>query len=508
MLRRFACLLASLLAFLLLSGILSLPAFASSVQEQADFLAGIPLAKSSVLWPFQNSAEYSQHQKELRSEWEFCRRLRYDFMMQWGRDHLSHDPSTRGIVRYLFGGPDFLNAHAFFPDARIMVLGGLEPVGEVPPPESLSPEASAVGLKALREALHTSLFCGYFITSEMKPQLLEGSFRGVLPVLMTELALTGNRILSVELAKPFGSPGVKILYARFDPRADTQPQTLYYFQADLSNGSECKSFLGWLGSLGEGPSYLKADSFLLPLDSFSETREFLLKTSTLILQDDSGIPFHDFQPDLWKIRLFGIYTDPLPIFKLKKEPGLEAAYHSADYAGRLDFGVGYHVNGSDANLLLATRLNVSPGEIASPSVITPMEALPLPVESPSPTPAPTPRPKPTPKPRPIPVRKALPVEVRKAIPVKAAVEIRKAIPVNTPAPRETTPVLLPQSPPDTTSSPQLTPGFRPATSPLPQPSQPSEASPPPLTLPASSSSVETPPPPQALPAIPEPSPTR
>ena len=397
----------SLLLLLTIAGTVS-GAFGSSVQEQAAFLAGMPLPKGSTLTPLQNSPDYRQHQKELQEQWAFCRRIRYDVMQQWGRDHLRQHVSTRGVVRYLFGGPDFLNAQAFFPDARIMVLGGLEPVGEMPSPETLSPEAFAVGLKALREALHTSLFCGYFITSEMRPQLLQGSFRGVLPVLLTELALTGNQIISVEMTKPFGSPGVKILYERYDPRADTQPQTLYYFQADLSNGPEGKRFLGWLGALGQGASYLKAASFLLPLDSFSETRNFLLKTSALILQDDSGIPFHDFHSDLWKVQLFGVYVEPLTIFKVHKEPELEAAYHSGEYSGLLPFGAGYHVNARDANLILATRIDVRPDSVALPSVITPMPLL-----------TPTPAPAHTPKPRRIRIRKALPVEIRRALPVNA-----------------------------------------------------------------------------------------
>lgn len=398
------------LAFLLLTGVLLAPTLASSVQEQAVFLSGMPLPPGSALTTLQRSPDYRAHQKELQEQWALCKRLRYEAMQLWGREHLRQNISTRGVVRYLFGGPDFLNAHAFFPDARILVLGGLEPVGEVPAPEALAPETMEVGLKALREALHTSLFCGYFITSEMKPQLLQGSFRGVLPVLMTELALTGNQILSVEQVKPFGSPGVKITYARFDPRSDTQPQILYYFQADLSNGQEGKRFLDWLGNLGEGASYLKAASFLLPLPSFSQTRDFLLKTSTLILQDDSGIPFPDFRPDLWKIQVFGVYTDPLSIFKLSRDPGLIAAYSGSDYAGSLPFGVGYHVNASDANLLLATRLDSRSDRIAYPSVITPMPEA-------TPTPNPTPKPTRTPKPTPIPVKKALPVEIRKALPV-------------------------------------------------------------------------------------------
>ena len=436
------------------------PLVASTPVEQADFLAGLPLPPNSILAPFQKSSDYREHQKELPSQWAFCRRLRYDLMEQWGSEHLSQEPSTRGVVRYLFGGPDFLNAHAFFPEARIMVLGGLEPVGEIPPPETLNSQAFSIGLKALREALHTSLFCGYFITSEMKPQLLEGSFRGVLPVLYTELALTGNKVLSVEMVKPFGSPGVKILYERYDPRGDTQPQTLYYFQADLSNGRECKKFLGWLGSLGDGPSYLKAASFLLPLNEFSETRDFLLKTSTLILQDDSGIPFHDFPADQWKIQLFGSYIEPLAIFKLPKEPELDAAYANrgvgSDYAGDIPFGVGYHVNAHEANLLLAIRSNLTSQSIALPASTSPLIL-----------PTPTPMPSPTPKPKKMRVRKALPVEVRKALPV----EIRKALPVE--SPQTPQPVMTPSAPiePLSTNAPS-------ADSAIPEPSlEPGEPQP-------------------------------
>ncbi len=446
--------------FLLFAGLSLSRCSASSVQEQAEFLAGTPLPRTSSLAALQNHSDYQLHQRELQEQWAFCKRIRYEAMQLWGREHLGHDPSTRGVVRYLFGGPDFLNAHAFFPDARIMVLGGLEPVGEVPPPETLTPGAMAVGLKSLREALHTSLFCGYFITSEMKPQLLQGSFRGVLPVLFTELALTGNQILSVEIVKPFGSPGVKILYARFDPRADTQPQTLYYFQADLSNGKEAKHFLEWLGSLGEGASYLKAASYLLPLPSFSQTREFLLNTSSLILQDDSGIPFSEFHPDLWKIQLFGVYVEPLEVFRLHRDPFLETAYAGGDYAGPIPFGVGYHVNARDANLLLATRLKASTEAVAYPSVLSPMAAA-TPLPSPTPRPTRTPRPPKKPKPTPVPIRKALPVDSSEGV------EIRKALPVETTPleqPQPTLPAVMDQAPPSSTDR-----DHQPASDPTPPP---------------------------------------
>jgi hypothetical protein len=332
-------------------------------------------------------------------------------MQGWAAKHLALYPSTRGVLRYLFGGPDFLNAHAFFPNARVMVLGGLEPVGKVPPPEALSPAELGLALKALDEALGTSLFAGYFITSEMKPQLAAGAFRGVLPVLYTELAITGNIIDSVDLENPFGSSGVRITYHR----PGSPVQTLWYFQADLSNGKECRRFLAWLGELGPGASYLKAASYLLPLDSFSETRDFLTRTSSLILQDDSGLPFRAFLPGIWRLSLFGAYTDPLPIFGLKRDPVLAEAYASPLAAGPLRFGAGYHVNASDANLLLAVR-----SDGAEPLAVLPPPGVP-PFVSESPSLHPFN----------VRIRKALPVPIRRAILIASPSPDR--VPVATPA---------------------------------------------------------------------------
>ena len=326
-------------------------AASSTPEEQADFLAGIPLPSGSVLAPLQESSSYKLHQKELNEKWAYCKKARYDAMQKWGEEHLKKEPSSRDVVRYLFGGPDFLNAFAFFPEARVMVLGGLEPIGEVPQPESLEPGSFPNSLEALRQALRTSLYCGYFITKEMGGQLHQGVFKGVLPVLYTHLALTGNRIESVEMVSPFGAPGVKIAYQR----PGHPSQTLYYFKADLANGSGCQKFLSWLEGLGNGPAYLKAASYLLHNDSFSQTRAFLLNTSTLVVEDDSGIPFHDFNNGDWKIQVFGDYSSPLALFSGYKQQDFKAAYSTGANCGPITFGAGYHVLPKHANLLMATK---------------------------------------------------------------------------------------------------------------------------------------------------------
>ena len=356
----------------------------STPQEQAEFLAGIDLPGSSVLAELQKSPAYKSHQKELQDKWAFCKQARYSAMQSWSDANLRNAQSSRDVLRYLFGGPDFLNAFAFFPEVGTMVLGGLEPVGEVPPPESLKPGSYANSLAALRQALRTSLYCGYFITSEMGGQLHQGAFRGVLPVLYTELALTGNRIQSVEMVKPFGSPGVKITYVR---QGHITPQTLYYFQANLANGAECQRFLTWLGEQGSGPAYLKAASYLLHGSEFSQTRNFLLNTSTLVVEDDSGIPFKYFDPGTWKVRVFGEYASPLPIFSGYAQRDFKAAYSTPANAGPIKFGAGYHVIPSHANILLATR--ISPVAAVAKALATPPpKPVATPVSSPTPAAAP------------------------------------------------------------------------------------------------------------------------
>jgi len=349
----------------------------STPQEQAEFLAGIDLPSSSVLAELQKSSSYKSHQAELREKWAFCRKARYNQMQVWADANLRKERSTHDVVRYLFGGPDFLNAFAFFPDANVMVLGGLEPVGEVPPPESLPAGSFGNALASLRQALHTSLYCGYFITSEMGGQMHHGSFRGVLPVLYTELALTGNRIQTLEMVKPFGSPGVKITYQR---PGHFSPQTLYYFQSNLANGAECQRFLSWLGGLGNGPAYLKAASYLLHNEEFSQARSFLLNTSTLIVEDDSGIPYRYFGKGGWKVQVFGDYASPLPIFSGYTQHDFKAAYSTPENSGPIAFGAGYHVVPAHANILLATR--------TGPLVATKSTAPPNPDSTPKPVAAP------------------------------------------------------------------------------------------------------------------------
>src|SRR5262245_58689118 len=55
----------------------------------------------------------------------------------WARQKLT---SPSSVLFYMFSGPDFLYANAFFPNASIYVMSGLEPTGPIPDLTKLSRE--------------------------------------------------------------------------------------------------------------------------------------------------------------------------------------------------------------------------------------------------------------------------------------------------------------------------------------------------------------------------------
>src|SRR5690606_21777326 len=139
---------------------------------------------------------------------------------------------------------------------------------------------------------------------DMKAELELTDFKGVLPILQSFIALGGGEILSIQyfgidgggVLRPLDGPGVVRgmlpgVQIRFRKNPMASVQSVYYVQADASNGALASNpaLTKWMSSFGTGVSYLKAASYLLHESYFSRVRDFLLQQSTAILQDDSGI---------------------------------------------------------------------------------------------------------------------------------------------------------------------------------------------------------------------------
>lgn len=323
----------------------------SSSDEQAKFLAGIDLPNDSGLAPLQSTSAYRDHARQFSKAWSNFNATHFSKMQAWSQSELQPKLPPASVLLYMFGGPDFINAFALFPNMPVMVLAGLEPIGKLPELTQLSEPQLATALAGLRTSTDSTLKWSFFIRKDMKVELEQGDLRGVAPILYAFLALSGNTIEQVEYTRAGGSPALRIAYRQ---NASSPQQILYYINANLSNGGT-KSLFAWLSSLGPSIGYLKAASYLMYSDEFSSVRDLLLTRCGAILQDDSGIPYRYFSPDRWQVYLYGKYTRPIELFKTRYQTDLYNAYQNSGTVDFLPFGTGYQWRPGDSNLLLAVR---------------------------------------------------------------------------------------------------------------------------------------------------------
>jgi hypothetical protein len=316
-----------------------------TVNDQARFLAGLPVP-GTPLEQYTGGAAWTNHATQLETAWAKSQNRQITAAREWAR--LSVPGSQRaGTVFYMFSGPDFLYANAFFPNASTYILCGTEPVGSVDL-SKISPDRLADTLMLLRGSMSTMLRFHYFITKEMRADLNRAELGGTVPVLLVFLAKSGYTVRDLAYVNT-PSPGVRITFSR-----GARSQTLYYFKTDLSNGGGSQRFLSWCAGQGPGMSLLKAASYLPHSESFSGVRNFLLEHSKVIVQDDSGIPFRAFDNKRWTLRLYGKFVHPIELFAKNHQPDLAQAFASSN-PPPLGFAFGYDYQRANGMAMVAVK---------------------------------------------------------------------------------------------------------------------------------------------------------
>jgi len=345
-------------------------AHAVAPTELAAFLAGRQLPPDSPLAPLQNSAEYQAHARDYAAQWFRYDELYFAPMRSWAATELVPRIGPSSQVTYMFGGPDLVSTLALFPDARLYALGGLEPVGKLTNPLSLSPEELHASLAMLRKSTEVIMNFSHFITKDMKTELAASHFQGVFPIMLVFLSFTDARIDTAErltlardgtLARGESADGQAALRIVFRATPMAPPAEVVYLQANLAD-SALKSnpaILDWLSSRGPATGYLKAASYLMHTGGFNRIRDFLLGHCRAIVQDDSGIPVSVYRGRDWRVMYFGNYTTPLEIFAKYDQPSLRSAYDGG--AGfPLPFGFGYRWQRGESTLLVALPPDAAP----------------------------------------------------------------------------------------------------------------------------------------------------
>jgi len=337
----------------------------------AQLLAGVtPTPGDPLIDRLAALPAWKTHHELMEQQWGEVRR-RLDSMSGWRSHELRPgDPRERTLL-YPFSGPDFLNAYTMFPDHGRYVFFSLENAGRLPDLEPLSARQFGELLEDTRAAMHDIFQRNYFITDYMTRQLTGPLLKGTVPIIAAMMALTGQQILRVEPVDLF--PELTRAYAEADavrPRkrlrgamiefraSDTAPaQQLYYFSLDASDKALefYPDFLAWVGRNQPATVFLKSASYLLHDNQFSQTRAMLLNAADLIVQDDTGIPYHALVQAGWQVRLYGQYARPIRQLSYGYQPDLKTAYGGGADPGPLPFPFGYHWHNGKSTLILAVR---------------------------------------------------------------------------------------------------------------------------------------------------------
>lgn len=333
----------------------------ASADDTARFLAGMQPSANSPLAAMSQDQAARQHAAYFDTAFDNLEKDRLSKIRAWSAANLN---APKAVTFYMFGGPDFLYADAFFPNATTYVLSGLEPVGQIPDLMKLPRGSVMQSLRNIQGSLRSVLTVSYFITVDMFRDLNGGPVNGTLPILYVFLARSGKVVHDVSLVhldeqgalqpgdgtRPW-SPvrGVKIVFSA----KDGPQKTLYYFSGNLAdNRNGNGALLKFCKSLGQGDSFIKSASYLLHTPEFSQTRNFILDNSATILQDDTGVPLAYFDAAKWQLKIFGRYVTP--IFPVYFQPKLNEFYQRAQPAS-IEFGVGYRWRPNESNLLLAIK---------------------------------------------------------------------------------------------------------------------------------------------------------
>ena len=367
-----------------------------TADDTAKFLAGMQPSADSPLMALTKDPSWQRHARFFDSAFGQLEQRQLSRIRAWSDAHLAAPKPT---MFYMFSGPDFLYADAFYPKATTYVLSALEPPGQVPDLTRLPRGAMGAALYNVEHSLGSVLSFSFFITKQMKTDLRAGQIGGTLPILYVFLARSGKTIRSVtpialdaegqvktgsENPGPNAPRGARITFAG----SDGVEKTLYYFSTDLSNGGvKSSGLLKFCSTLAPGNSLIKSASYLLHSGNFTTVRDYILANSATVIQDDSGIPLTYYSAKQWRFFPFGRYLGPIGEFPGRYQQSYGELFRRAE---PINFGVGYRWRTNESNLLLSVRLpndGTAPVETTSATDTAPA-APPRPKKPKPPPPAP------------------------------------------------------------------------------------------------------------------------
>lgn len=341
--------------------------------DVARFIAGMPGTPDGTFADLENFAAWKEHRRLMDQAWRHAEAELIGGLHEFQNQELNDALASTKSLFYPFGGPDALTPTAFFPHSESYAMVGLEPAGTLPSNAQIRKKDLAQYLLSVRRTIGSELGRSFFITREMDRQFRGQVTDGLLTPIILLLVRSGHTVLGFRYVRledngevmerpasyvstaAFANKGVEI---EFRSHADQTIHRLAYFSVNLADDRlrENKAFLAYAGRLKGTATLLKATSYMTHRGDFSIIRDMVLANSAVILQDDSGIPYHCFGAGLWKLQLYGDYTQPYGSFRFLVQPDLRKAYRTSA-ARPLPMHIGYGYRRITSNLLLARRVS-------------------------------------------------------------------------------------------------------------------------------------------------------
>jgi len=340
--------------------------------DTARFLAGMPGSAGSRFSALEADAAWKEHHQLMDAAWARADEKLIRGLHEFQHRELSAEPFAHNVLFYPFSGPDALTATISFPESATYDLVALEPAGSLPGLDELQKKNLGEYLSGIRTTVASELGKSFFVTREMDRQFRGQITDGLLVPVLLLLVRTEHTVLGFKYVRldPQGQivdrPGnahIDSKYANkgfvieFREDADKSIHRLYYVSLNLDNKHLAGNtgFLQYVKTMPQHTTFLKATSYMTHHDEFSTIRNMVIDYSAAVFQDDSGVPYHFFSPERWKVQLYGEYTKPYGSFSWLEQPDLRKAY-LAEGVKPLSLRLGYGFGKVTSNLLLAQRL--------------------------------------------------------------------------------------------------------------------------------------------------------
>ncbi len=323
-----------------------------SWQDRALFVAGMTKTNDLRLGSYAANPTYQKYANLMDGYWRFETTNSLDKITALRKTELA-DVTPGQHVFYPLGGADLPNALTFFPTASHYTFIALEPVGAVPDINQGTIKNWVTGLEGIRQTFKA--FCGlsYFESRMLRVSWSDDTVNGNLPLFLAFIVRMNGEVLSVSnfdldasgkkvYSTTFGKPGVEIRFKKDNEIKSLEYHQIYLGDNLLTNNTPQGA---WLKSLPKGITLLKSAVYLYFWPDEVLFKELTLEKSSLVLQDDSGIPFASFNNTNWTSSFYGSYIKPGPVGGIDRVPyqkDLEAAYSNKG-AKPFNFNYGYGI---------------------------------------------------------------------------------------------------------------------------------------------------------------------